>query len=151
MTVPGLWFFLKTEKRKPMNTDANFWGRREELYFSMHVDGGEKAHLKHVNIQQNLFPFTHSSSPASTGETLCSRFWVGRKCPQCLLFQAICAQRCSQQNQWDWCCYESSSEAGYFSSDDDTEIRKKSHFFFLHKREWQLHFVLCLSFSTALL
>lgn len=63
-----------------MNTEANFLGKREELYVSIHMDVGKKAHLKYVNIQKKIFPFTHASSPASTGGTICPRFGVGRKC-----------------------------------------------------------------------
>lgn len=63
-----------------MNTDANFLGKREELYIPVHIDVGEKAHLKYVNIQKNIFPFTYAGSPASTGGTICPRFGVERKC-----------------------------------------------------------------------
>lgn len=64
----------KLRKWKPMNTDANFLGKREELYISIHIDVGGKARFKYVNSQQNLFPFTHDSPPASTGATICPKF-----------------------------------------------------------------------------
>lgn len=66
-----------------MNTDINFLGKREEVYISVLMDVGKNIHLKYANIQQNLFPFTHASSPASTERTICPRFWVGRNCTLC--------------------------------------------------------------------
>lgn len=83
MTVPGLWLVLKTEKVESHEHRCSFPGKERGGLCFYTYRCGKKAHLKYVNIQQNLFLFTHASSPASTGGIICPRFWVGRNCTQC--------------------------------------------------------------------
>lgn len=78
MTVSQLQLFLKTENVESSDRDDNFLGRREKVYISGPNICGKRDLLKYMNTEPDLFPFTHESSPAKNGETICPRCQVGR-------------------------------------------------------------------------
>ena len=92
-----------------MNTDANFLGKREEVYVSIPIYVGRKFISSIWTLNQVFFPSLMKVLLLTLGELFVpGTKWEG--IAPSVISEHLCAQICSQQNQCRWCCYESNSK-----------------------------------------
>lgn len=97
--------------------------------------------------RKKKIPFTHASSPASTGGTICPRFGVGRKCSLCCFRAFVLRVAPSRINGID-----AMKAALRLAASHQVMIQKsgRSHIFSSYTRE-NGNYILFFAFLLALL